>query len=149
MISLPHQSETCRHRYTPGSLAGTMLAAALAAALQLTLSTCSSMSMPVLRSRAADAPSSIAAPANGADRTAAQCEQLRSEIRSNQQAVREAPTTTTSPQIVAAAQAKADKRIDDTRERMEELGCAAESDSSGAKLRPLAPMPAAPGAASP
>jgi hypothetical protein len=149
MISLPQQSETCRRCYTPGSLGGTMLAAALGAALQLTLSACSSMSMPVLRSRATDAPSSIAAPANGADPTAAQCEQLRSEIRSNHQAVREAPTTSTSPQIVAAAQAKADKRIDDTRERMEELGCATESDSAGAKLRPLAPMPAAPGAATP
>ena len=131
----------------PGPAA--LLAAALGAALQLTLSACSSMSMPVLRSRATEAPSSIAAPANGADPTAAHCEQLRAEIRSNQQAVREAPTTSTSPQIVAAAQAKADKRIDDTRSQLDDLDCDSDSDSSGAKLRPLAPMPAAPGAATP
>jgi hypothetical protein len=140
MISLPHQSQTCRWRYAPGPLS---------AAVLLTLAGCSSMSMPVLRSRASDAASISAAPASGADPTAAQCAQLRAEIRSNQQAVREAPTTSTSPQIVAAAEAKADKRIDDTRTRLDELDCPAEDDSFGVKVRPLAPMPPAPGGASP
>lgn len=103
--------------------------------------------MPVLRSRSHDAPPPVAAP-NGADPNAAECEQLRSEIRSNQQAVREAPATSTSPQIVAAEEAKADKRADDTRQQLDELDCPPEGDSS-VKVRPLAPMPPAPGAANP
>jgi hypothetical protein len=82
------------------------------------------------------------------DPSAAECAQLRAEIRSNQQAVREAPTTSTSPQIVAAAEAKADKRIDDKRAQLDELDCPAEDDGS-VKVRPLAPMPPAPGAANP
>jgi hypothetical protein len=101
----------------------------------------------VLRSRAADSPPPIASAtpdADGPDRTAAECEQLRSEIRANQQAVREAPTISTSPEIVAAAEAKADKRIDDTRSQLDELDCPPEPDSGG-KLRPLAPLPPAPG----
>jgi hypothetical protein len=104
--------------------------------------------MPVLRSRAGDAPAAVASSADGSDPNAAQCEQLRAQIRSNQQAVREAPTTSTSPIIVAAAEAKADKRIDDTRQELDDLDCPSE-DSSAGKLRPLAPMPPAPGAPSP
>jgi hypothetical protein len=119
------------------------VAAALAAALAL--SACSAGSGPVLRSRQGAATSAVAAP--GSDPTAAECEQLRAQIRSNQQALREAPTTSTSPQIVAAAQAKADKRMDDTRSELDELDCPGDSASS-VKLRPLAPMPPAPGAAS-
>jgi hypothetical protein len=105
--------------------------------------------VPVLRSRAADAPPPItSATPDGTDQTAAKCAQLRSEIRANQQAVREAPTISTSPEIVAAAEAKADTRIDDTRSQLDELDCPPEPDS-GVKLRPLAPLPPAPGAASP
>jgi hypothetical protein len=107
------------------------------------------MSLPVLRSRAADAPPPIAsATPDGTDTTAAQCAQLRSEIRGNQQAIREAPTISTSPEIVAAAEAKADKRIDDTRTQLDALDCPPEPDNGG-KMRQLAPMPAAPGAVSP
>ena len=121
----------------------------LSAALVLALTGCSYMSVPVLRSREGDAPPPIAsATPNGTDKTAAECEQLRSEIRANQQAVREAPTTSTSPEIVAAAEAKADKRIDDTRTQLDELDCPPEPDPGG-KLRPLAPLPPAPGGASP
>jgi hypothetical protein len=149
MISLAHEFQTCRRRYAPGPLSGAAQALLSAAALLLLVEGCSYISMPVLRSRASDAPSTIAAPASGADPTAAECAQLRTEIRSNQQAVREAPTTSTSPQIVAAAEAKADKRIDDKRAQLDELDCPAEDDGSGVKVRPLAPMPPAPGAASP
>ena len=148
MISLPHEFQTCR-RYAPGPLSGAVQTLLSAAALLLLLEGCSYISMPVLRSRASDAPSTVAAPANGADPTAEECAQLRADIRSNQQAVREAPTTSTSPQIVAAAEAKADKRIDDKRARLDELDCPAEDDGSGVKMRPLAPMPPAPGAVSP
>jgi hypothetical protein len=103
--------------------------------------------MPVLRSRAHDASPPVTA-ANGTVPNAAECEHLRSQIRSNQQAVREAPATSTSPQIVAAEEAKADKRADDTRQQLDELDCPPEGDSS-TKLTPLAPIPPAPGAANP
>jgi hypothetical protein len=114
----------------------------------LSLGGCSSYSMPVLRSRAADAPTTVASSADGTDPNAAECEQLRAQIRSNQQAVREAPTTSTSPIIVAAAQGRADQHIDDARQRLDELNCPSEDESAG-KLRPLAPLPPAPGAPSP
>src|ERR1700692_1239857 len=108
MIALSFQFQTCRSRFAPGRI----LCAACGAALLLTLVACSEGSMPVLRSRA---PSAVVAPAAGGDPVAAECEQLRAQIRSNQQAVREAPTISTSPEIVAAAEAKGDKRIDGKR----------------------------------
>jgi hypothetical protein len=114
----------------------------------LTLIGCSEGSIPMLRGSEGSSPPALEPSANGADATAAECEQLRSQIRTNQQAVREAPTISTSPEIVAAAEAKADKRIDDTRARLDELDCPSDSDSS-AKVRPLAPMPPAPGAGNP
>jgi hypothetical protein len=143
MISLLHQIPNRRSRFLP-TPAGHVVqrdrvrppvlgTALLGVVALLGFSGCSYMSVPVLRSRAADSPPPIASAtpdADGPDRTAAECEQLRSEIRANQQAVREAPTISTSPEIVAAAEAKADKRIDDTRSQ---------------KLRPLAPLPPAPG----
>jgi hypothetical protein len=110
--------------------------------------------MPVLRSRAADAPATVTSSADSADSAdstnpnAAECEQLRAQIRSNQQAVREAPTTSTSPMIVAAAEGRADKHIDDARQRLDELNCPSD-DASATKLRPLAPLPPAPGAPNP
>lgn len=117
----------------------------------LALAGCSTDSIPVLRSRAADAPTTVATSADGADgadSNAAECEQLRAQIRSNQQAVREAPTTSTMPIIVAAAEGRADNHIDEARQRMDELDCPSE-DASVGKMRPLAPLPPAPGAPSP
>jgi hypothetical protein len=144
MTALSCHTQTCRLR----SASGRKLAAALSCALLLTLVGCSDGSMPVVLRGNAGKPSAVEAPADGGDSTAAECEQLRSEIRSNQQAVREAPTISTSPEIVAAAEGKADKRIEDTRARLEELDCPSDSDSS-VKTRPLAPMPPAPGAGNP
>ena len=85
-------------------------------------------------------------PADGTDPTAAECEQIRSEIRGNQEYQREAPTTSTSSVIVAASEGKADKRIDDLRARADELDCPAED--SATKLRPQAPLQPAPGGGS-
>ena len=144
MIALPCERQTCRCRFLPRPLA----CAALGAALLLTLAGCSEGSVPVLRGNASAAPSAVATPAEGTDAVAAECERLRAEIRSNQQAVREAPTISTSPEIVAAAQAKADKRIDDTRARLNGLNCPSDSGDTGQPPR-LAPMPPAPGAANP
>jgi hypothetical protein len=135
--------EKLRRRH-PGALA----LLARTSALVAILAGCSSGSMPVLRSRAADAPTTVATNADGTDPNAAECEQLRAQVRSNQQAVREAPTTSTSPMIVAAAEGRADKRIDDARQRLDELDCPSEGTGND-KLRPLAPMPPAPGAPSP
>jgi hypothetical protein len=93
--------------------------AALAAAALL-LVACSDNPPITLRSRA-DA--NVAAPANSNDPVAAQCEQLRDQIRADQQSGREAVAVSTNPQIVAAAQGKADQRIDELRERMDALDC--------------------------
>lgn len=145
MTALSFPTQTCRFRFA----CGRKLPAALTSAMLLTLIGCSEGSMPVmLRGSAGDGSTAVAAPADGTDPTAAECEQLRAQIRSNQQAVREAPTISTSPEIVAAAEAKADKRIEDTRARLAELDCPSGSDSS-VKTRPLAPMPPAPGAVNP
>jgi hypothetical protein len=144
MIALRFQTQTCRVR----SASGRMLDTALTAAILMTLLGCREGSIPVLRGSEGRSPPEVAASADGSDPTAAQCEQLRSQIRSNQQALREAPTISTSPEIVAAAEAKADKRIDDTRSRLDELDCPSDTDSS-IKDRPLAPMPPAPGAGNP
>jgi hypothetical protein len=141
MIPLPRQFQTCPSR----SASGRLLGAACCAALLLAPVACSDISIPVLRG---NAPSDIPPPADVSDPVAAECEQLRAQVRANQQAVREAPTTSTSPEIVAAAEAKADKRIDDTRARLDELDCP--SDSGDASRRqPLAPLPPAPGTANP
>jgi len=104
--------------------------------------------MPVLRSREADTPTTVASSEGGSDSNAAECAQLRAQIRSNQQAVREAPTTSTMPIIVEAAQGRADQHIDEARQRLNELDCPSEDQGDG-KLRPLAPLPPAPGAPSP
>jgi len=140
-LPLPCQFQSCPSR----SARGRGLCAAFGAALLLALMACSDGSMPVLRGSAASA----IEPAPGiSDPVAAECEQLRAQIRANQQDVREAPTTSTSPEIVAAAEAKADKRIDDTRARLDDLDCPSDSDDS-ARPRRLAPLPPAPGAANP
>ena len=144
MLCLLFHTHICRLQSAPGRT----LSAALASAMLLTLIGCSEGSIPVLRGSEGKSAPAIDAPAGASDPTAAECEQLRSQIRSNQQALREAPTISTSPEIVAAAEAKADKRIDDTRARLDELDCPSDSDSS-VKLRRLAPMPPAPGAGSP
>ena len=147
MKTLASDAQPCRRPSARGPLVRVALTAASIATV-LALVGCSSGSIPVLRSRAGDAPAVVASSADGSDSNAAECEQLRAQIRSNQQAVREAPTTSTSPIIVAAAEGKADQRIDDARQRLDELDCPSEDQSAGT-LRPLAPMPPAPGGPSP
>jgi hypothetical protein len=141
MIPLPRQFQTRPSR----SASGRLLGAACVAALLVTLVACSDVSVPVLRG---SAPSAIQPPADVSDPVAAECEQLRAQIRANHQAVREAPTTSTSPEIVAAAEAKADKRIDDTQARLDALDCPSEGGDSSTQRR-LPPLPPAPGTANP
>jgi hypothetical protein len=100
----------------------------------------------VLRSRA-DA--SVSAPTNSDDPVAAQCQRLRAQIRVNQQSQREAASVSTSPQIVAAAQGKADQRIEELRAQLDALDCA-EHDSHDSSNPPrMAPLPPAPNAPNP
>jgi hypothetical protein len=141
MMVPPGQFQPCRTRPALACL----LRAASGTAVLLTLAGCSEGSIPVLRG---SAPSAIEAPAGVSDPVAAQCEQLRAQIRANQQAVREAPTTSTSPQIVAAAEAKADKRIDDTRSELDQLDCPSDNGDSSMPQR-LPALPPAPDAANP
>jgi hypothetical protein len=107
----------------------------------LLLASCSGEG-PVLRSHA---DSRITAPADSSDPAAAQCQALRDQIRANQESEREAPTISTSPQIVEAAQGKADQRIDELQTRIQTLGCADEDNSAGRpRISPLPPAPNAP-----
>jgi len=75
--------------------------------------------------------------------TQGQCASLRDEIKTNQNKLRQAPTTSINEDIVAAAQGHAAKRIDDLQAQYDALGC------SATQLPPshgrFAPLPAAPG----
>jgi hypothetical protein len=116
----------------------TLRAALMAAALLLM--SCSDP--PVLRS-SLDSQSS--APPNSNDPVAAQCQQLRDQIRSNQETQREADTLSSNPQIIAATQAKADQRIEQLRDRLDELDCAHQGQQdvqrSPARTTPPTPVP--------
>jgi len=122
--------------------------AAISSSLILLLASCSD-GPPVLRSQVA---ASFAPPTDSDDPVAAQCQALRDQIRANRESEREAPSFSTSPQIVAAGEAKADQRIDDLRSRMDTLDCAdaaADKDSSqdstgNGRMAPLPPAPNAP-----
>jgi len=89
------------------------------------------------------APVSAAPGDRGADSSgsAAECADIRAQIRESQEMRREAPTTTTDSDIVNAAQGKADKRIDDLRQRADALDCPSDSPSSHNRMPPLQPAP--------
>jgi hypothetical protein len=118
---------------------------ACASALLALAASCSG-DLPVLRSQA---DSRITASADSADPAAAQCQTLRDQIRSNQESEREAPTISTSPQIVAAAQGKADQRIDELQSRLDTLDCANEGSPDSRSRPRIAPLPPAPNAPNP
>jgi hypothetical protein len=75
----------------------------------------------------------------------AECSDLLAQIRESQETRREAPTTSTDPEIVQASQGKADKRIEDLQHRYEELDCpaadAAANTGPGGRQPPLQPAP--------
>ena len=116
--------------------------AAAAGALSLLASACSDGPI-VLRSQA---DRHIPAPSNPDDPAAAQCQQLRDQIRADREAAREAPTTSTSPEIVAAAQGQADKRVEELLNRMDAMGCNDQSSEAGGdrRLPPMQPAPNGP-----
>ena len=76
-----------------------------------------------------------------------QCSDLRAQIRTQQLAGRQAPSTSISGPIVQARQAHADQRIQALQERYDSLGCAS---SAGPPARaPLVPVTPAPNGLSP
>jgi hypothetical protein len=120
-----------------------LTALVFAAVMPAILAACSDGPI-VLRSRA---DRHITAADNPDDPAGAQCQQVRDQIHADRESLREAPTTSTSPEIVAAAQGQADKRIDDLQERLDSMDCSNEqgSDSPGdSRLPPLQPAPNAP-----
>lgn len=114
----------------------------LAAAVALIIAGCSD-GPPVLRGSRSNNVSAIRAGGEGSD---SECADLRAQIRANMEDRREAPTTSTSPVIVQAAQGKADQRIDDLQQRLDELDCPAEvrNDPGTRPPPPLQPAPGGP-----
>jgi hypothetical protein len=72
-----------------------------------------------------------------------ECENLRAQIRAQQQRQRQAPTTSTDENIVNAAEAKADHRLEDLQSQYDAQNCSS-SDRPPARSR-TPPLPAAPG----
>ena len=108
----------------------------------LALGGCGEFSWPYHRDTTATIPVSP----SGADAVAAECDSIRTEIRANQETRREAPTTTTVSDIVDAAQAKADQRIEELQQRADALDCP--SEPSGPPIR-TPPLQRAPGGGQP
>jgi hypothetical protein len=111
---------------------------AICCLLLLGVSGCEDLNWPFHRARES---SSSTAGDNGGGDIAAECADLRGQIKDNEEMRREAPTTTTDTDIVNAAQGKADKRIDDLRQRYDELDCPADSSGGSNRLPPLQPAP--------
>ncbi len=109
-------------------------------AVLLCLSGCSDISWPWSRSSPSPAPTA-AASGDGND---AECASLRSEIKNNEERSREAPTQSTSPEIVEATQAKAGQQVDELRARYDALDCQGQADPRYRR----APVTPAPGSAS-
>lgn len=93
---------------------------------------CSTWHAPELRQPATE-PANLPEPATADERTA-ECTRLRTELRRNQIAEQEAPTTTTSPIIAEASEAKADRNISIIQSRYAELDC----DAPDAATKPTA-----------
>ena len=82
-----------------------------------------------------------ASAATSAEGNSDECADIRGQIRDAQEARREAPTTTTNPDIVNAAQGKADKRIEDLRRRYDDLDCPGDASMRPGRQPPLQPAP--------
>ncbi len=73
--------------------------------------------------------------------SAAECANVAAQIKDSQEERREAPTLTTDSDIVNASQGKADKRIDDLRQRYEAMDCPADTAPHLNRQAPLQPAP--------
>jgi hypothetical protein len=110
----------------------------------LALTGCSDLNWP-FHHPGAQATSTAGDHADGGDSVAAQCADIRAQIRDSAETRREAPATTTDPNIVDAAQGKADKRIDDLHQRADALDCPSDaptdSPSQSNRMPPVQPAP--------
>jgi len=89
-----------------------------------------------------DASSSATPSAGSSTGIQSQCVSLRDEIKTNQNKLRSAPTTSTNEDIVAAAQGHAAQRLDELQARYDELGCSAKAlPPSHGRFAPLPPAP--------
>lgn len=100
---------------------------------------CSDVSWPWSRHRDAAA---LASPGPGGNNDA-QCAQLRADIKNNEERSRNATTQSTSPEIVAATEAKAGANIDALRARYDTLDCPGEADPRYRRA-PVTPAPGGP-----
>jgi hypothetical protein len=105
--------------------------------LLLALAGCADVSWPFHREIAPVTPAPDATPSD----VASQCSNIQADIRTNEEARREAPTTTTYSDIVDAAQAKADKRIEDLQQRADTLDCPSDASAAPGRTPPLQPAP--------
>jgi hypothetical protein len=105
--------------------------------LLLALGGCADVSWPFHRDTQ---PPTAALGASPGD-AATECASIRDDIRSAEQDRRQAPTTTTYSDIVAAAQAKDDQRIDELRRRADSLDCPDETSTRAIRTAPLQPAP--------
>lgn len=121
----------------------TLLAAATLLTAGVILAGCSIPLQHTPRSAVAVAADGSGSPAD----TQAECASLSSEIKTNENEVRQAPTTSINEDIVAAAQGHAEKHLDELRTQYDALGCPAAQlpPSHG----PFAPLPPAPGGPQP
>ena len=87
------------------------------------------------------APGSNGGSDKGSDNDA-DCARLQAEIRDNEERRRNATTESTSPEIVAAAEAKAGQQIDTLRARFDALDCPGEADPRYRRA-PVTPAPGA------
>lgn len=84
-----------------------------------------------------------AATSSGAASPQDECERLRAAIREQQQRERQAPTTSTDEDIVGAAEAKADHRLQDLQTQYDDQNCSSAARPPAHAKAP--PLPAAPG----
>jgi len=124
------------HRRGAGSFTS---GAALCVALLLSIGGCEDVNWPFHHAQTTPPPS--APVTSGGDDTASECADIRAQIRSNEEKRREAPVTSTEPEIVNAGLGKADKRIDDLRARYAELDCPSEESPTPGRVPPLPPAP--------
>jgi len=118
------REKTVRHVRKLPLFAPPALRPALLAVLSLValgVAGCSTWHAPEMRQPATER-ANLPEPVTADERTA-ECSRLRTELRRNQIAEQEAPTTTTSPIIAEASEAKADRNIDIIRARYTELDC--------------------------
>jgi hypothetical protein len=111
---------------------------AICCLLLLGVAGCEDLNWPFHRARES---STSTAGDNGGNDIAAECADLRGQIKDSEEMRREAPTTSTDTDIVNAAQGKADKRIENLRQRYDEMDCPADSSEGPSRLPPLQPAP--------